>query len=303
MKYISFLVIIMGINTILGSSREVVTFDNQTLDFSFLYLYSHGIADTALQAHNIARAGAIGLPYITFDYPDSCLYHKGHHKYSIFNYLKLKWNFFVRGNYKESSLGQIYDIQALYKAYEQAIKELEYENKAKKIIIFGNSRGASTIIPMIALYKPKNIAAVIAMSPFDEIENILAHLKKRSKLGSIISLEKAQAITEYIFQKYSRYGVRLIDLIKKIDFSIPTLIICSKEDSLIPYQISVAVYSMLRNAGMKHIHLFITDHGAHGKILEGPDRKKCVSVIHAFYKKYHLPYNEELASLGDPLLL
>jgi hypothetical protein len=43
----------------------------------------------------------------------------------------------------------------------------------------------------------------------------------------------------------------------------------------------------------------IVDHGAHAKILVDKDGPRVRNAIHAFYKEYNLPYNQEWATQGQ----
>lgn len=84
-----------------------------------------------------------------------------------------------------------------------------------------------------------------------------------------------------------------------IDLEIPILIVCSKEDALIPSTSSIALFDALRKRGHKKAHLLVLDHGAHANILWGPDGHIYRNVVHAFYKLYGAPYNPVWAAQGE----
>ncbi len=89
---------------------------------------------------------------------------------------------------------------------------------------------------------------------------------------------------------------------ENISKDIPILIICSKEDQLVPLSSSINVYKKLIASGHKHTYIFVTDYGRHAKILRGADGEKYQYVVNAFYKKYNLPYCSTSAAKGEDLL-
>jgi hypothetical protein len=117
-----------------------------------------------------------------------------------------------------------------------------------------------------------------------------------------LPLSYGESLAEFLFKKYSRYGIRPIDVLDDVSHELPILIICSKEDQLVPYHSSVALYQKLVQSGHTHVYLLRLEHGKHAKLLSGNDGEKYRAVVHAFYKKYNLDHNEIYAAKGEFLL-
>lgn len=181
---------------------------------------------------------------------------------------------------QSSCLGQEADMAALH----QACKNYEQVN------LVGVSRGAATIFNYLAHYNPKNIALVIAESPFDHVRSIVHH-----KTG-FASFESTLPIS---FAQYDPKGPQPINGVEKIDRTIPILLVCSQEDSLIPVSSTRRLYEALRKTGHKKVHLLVTRYGKHANIINGKDGTLYRNVVHAFYKKYGKPYNAEWARAGQ----
>jgi len=259
------------------------------------YLFSHGIADTYKQAYKYVKTYKIGKntfhntqylitrPFLTFNYPDA---HEG----------------FLRINRNETSFAQDNEIARLKLRFEKTMRYAqEKEPGDNEIIIFGLSRGASAALNLVALYNLPAVKALVLESPFDSVATIIDNKRKQLHL-EWLSHDTGEYIMENIFRRYDRNGVRPIDLVSKIRKDLPILIICSKKDQLVPCHSSVKLYQKLKESGHNAVHLFITDHGKHSKILEAQDGDTYQAVVHAFYKKYGLPHNTEFALQGKKYL-
>jgi len=107
---------------------------------------------------------------------------------------------------------------------------------------------------------------------------------------------------EKIFCRYKRNGIRPIDMISDIRKDLPILIICSKEDPLVPCHSSIKLYQKFKKFGYSSVHLFVADHGKHSRILCDQSGNTYQAVVHAFYEKYGLPYNAKFALQGKKYL-
>jgi len=107
-----------------------------------------------------------------------------------------------------------------------------------------------------------------------------------------------QSLVESIFRRYKRDGISPIAILSQIP-DIPILIICSKEDKTVPFLSSVEIYKNLRALGHQHTHILIMDRGKHARMLHNVDGHIYQSVVHAFYKKYNLPYDPAIAMAGE----
>jgi hypothetical protein len=291
----------------------------------YIYIYSHGIADTAKQIEPYKRAQIVYGPSVTFNYPDSIHYEDPVHKkggsidtidtlddlaaleneaygLDLFEHNTIKkslasWFYrIIRGRYKYSSLGQDYDIQHLKEVYD--LVTALYPNA--KIVLIGLSRGAATIDTMHYKYDGmKQVVAILTDSEFDTMDTVIQNKLIQTGLWRIFSLKRAQALVEKIFSLYKRNGISPIQAIEHVDLSVPRLIVVSKGDTLVPSICGITLYKKLRAMGHEKVHLCILDRGAHGKVITGPDRANYQYITHAFYKHYGLPYDSVLAEQGE----
>jgi len=254
-------------------------------------LFSHGIADTYKQAYQYAKTYTkkgyvhtnqrylFHTPYVSFNYPDAT-------------------DKFYRVNWKETSFGQANEIGRLLLAYQRTIEK----HKNCNIILFGLSRGAANQTIFAGLYQFDNVKAIVLESPYSALNDIIRHMMNKKSLWWL-PVSYGETIAEFIFQRYTRHGFSPERCLENISKDIPILIICSKEDYLVPVSSSINIYKKLIAAGHKHTYIFITEHGEHSKILQGPDGERYQYVVNAFYKKYNLPHCRTSAAKGKQLLV
>lgn len=180
-------------------------------------------------------------------------------------------------NPNSSCLGQEADIAYLH----------EICKKYEKVRLFGISRGASTIANYAGLCQPHNLISLVLESPFDDVQTIIQHLTGRNNDDTSM------------YPNYKPCGIQPIKLVAQIPSSMPILIICSKQDTLIPVSSSANLYKKLRQTGHNNAYLLIVDHGSHANILNGKDGAMVKNVIHAFYRAQNQPHNSAWANLGQ----
>lgn len=253
-------------------------------------LFSHGIADTWKQVRQYAKSYPkqdtfhhnerylINTPYATFNYPDAT-------------------DRFYRVNYNETSFGQENEIGRLHNAY---LKTIEHFDNCD-IILWGLSRGASNLAIFAGRYQLDKVKAIVLESPYFAMSEVIISIMERKNL-SWLPLSYGETLAEFIFKKYTRHGYSPANCVENICKDTPIFITCSQEDDLVPYTSSINIYKKLVQCGHKHAYIFITEHGKHAAILQGPDGEKYQYVINAFYKKYNLPYNASDAEKGESLL-
>lgn len=253
------------------------------------YLFAHGIAETHEQAYWYTK-GKSNLPHIidgrvfTYDYPDTTQH-------------------FWRVNFTQTGLGQQNEIMGLKSAYEQALAKLAAEHKPQKFVLVGMSRGATTIVNFLGQYKPEHIQAAVVESPFDSTHSITKNILSKVYLDKIPGMQTiAHGIMSVLFWQHDTAGSHAIDAVVSIDKDLPMLLVCSKQDKLVPVESTVALYTALTDSGHTKAHIFIADNGRHGRLLHDADGHKYQQVVHAFYKKYGLPHDPEIAALGQSLL-
>ncbi len=271
-----------------------------------LFLFSHGIADTHRQAYRYSFCYPLNdvatelyvdqeyrdsrykygqnqrfimtSPFVTFDYPDATAR-------------------FYRINIRRSGLAQTIDIDRLANVFYKT-----HEEYRKDMILMGVSRGASTIITFMGQKNPHNVSALILESPFDAMETVIEYKIKQARLHKIPGMKQlSHAIVSSIFFKYHMNGIRPIDLITHIDNKVPILLICSREDTLVPPTSTINLYKALHINNRPNVHILMVPHGKHARILSGPDGDIYQNVGHAFLQAYHLPHDKNKAEAGQLL--
>lgn len=163
-------------------------------------------------------------------------------------------------------------------------------------ILMGVSMGASTILNYTSLYYTPDIKALIAETPFDEVESIL-----KSILGFTYEGLKNLAHS-WIYPLYNPNGIKPLFAIQKLPKELPILLVHASTDELIPLQCSRHLYYHLRQNGHRHVYLLELSAGKHANYIFAKDAQKYQETVHAFYKKYNLPHDETLARQGEKYL-
>jgi pimeloyl-ACP methyl ester carboxylesterase len=146
------------------------------------------------------------------------------------------------------------------------------EKKPGQIVLLGFSMGASTSI--MAAAQNKDVAAVIADSPFADLTNYLdENLSVWSKLPSI-PFNKPTLISMRLLTGIDTSKVKPIEKIKEISPR-PILLIHSKDDKSIPIENS---YSLQKAAG-ENAQLWETEGVGHIKSYEGYPEEYVENVI------------------------
>ncbi len=257
-------------------------------------VFSHGIADTYKQAFWYAKSYThnetkhtndrylFSCPFVTFNYPDAT---EGP----------------LRVRYQETSFGQRNEMKRLHSAYKKATNWAQQKWNDCNIILFGLSRGASNVGIFAGTHELEHVKAIILESPYFNLSEVISNMLQRSGLGWI-PLSYGESVAEFIFKRYNRHGASPATTVDNIPLDMPILIICSKEDQLVPWTSSLNVYKKLIETGHKNTHILILDHGKHAKILSGESGDVYQAVTHAFFKKYNLSYSPSKAMDGEFLL-
>jgi|GEM_PF-610638 hypothetical protein len=254
-------------------------------------LFSHGIADTRLQAYRYAQ--------ITPNGPlnDRYIINNQHHILISFNYPDAGKSYHI--NRKETSLAQENEVKSLHEAHANIHQDLG-------IVGLGVSRGASAFFVWLGTHpdesKIQNIRALVLESPFDSIDSVLRYIIGEKLYKSVRIRAFCHGLVSFIFSKYDKNYITPIEAAPKVPKNIPILIICSEEDTRVPADLSKKLYDELRATGHDAAHFVKLKYGFHGKLIESADSETYRNVVHAFYKKYELPHHEEYAQLGQSIL-
>jgi len=193
-------------------------------------------------------------------------------------------------DFTKLNLAQEADINALFKTYTDHIEKYP----ATDIVLYGVSRGASTICTFMGKHQPQNVKALVLESPFDSIPHFLKHSQKTSYISGIANklLPKVTA--------YNPNGESPITSIANISKDIPILLVGSYFDDVVPLQCSQSLARKFSKLGHHKVHLLVLNKSSHSGYAfdDYADKIKYETVVHAFYKHYGLPYDDTLASQG-----
>ena len=271
----------------------------------FVYLFSHGIYNDASLAYyyeNIQTSNKlIGTPdYLQLNYKsglkhvwnindpqDANLWVIRQPLYT-FNFPDAQHGF----DRTQTSLGQDNEIRILANAYEK-IKE-------NKVILVGMSRGATAILSFLGTRNAESVSAAVLESPFDSVLSMLDTHCGAFWLSFMPTI--LYTTPNIFFGKFDRFGICPIKVISKINNAIPILIIASCKDTYVPMANSAALYSKFYEYGFAHVYFLLLDAGQHGYLLDDENEHIYLNTVHAFYKKYNLPYHAACAAQGEELL-
>lgn len=241
---------------------------NHNTDYSTVLIFSHGFS-----CHHGCGGGLISkldnknIPCFSFDYPD------------------------VQEGIKQTSFGQENEIAIL----KNTINQIRQRYKNVRIIIYGVSRGASTIITTLATLNDQElnaIAAVILESPFDHIRSVIASIFNKTFILSYAT-GLGLKVMERIAGKFDSQGISPLTSAAHIQRKdIPMLIVCSRQDLLVTWESSTHLYQQLVRDGHTEAHLLVLPEGRHGALCSN---QAFCGVLHTFYQHYNLPYNTEHA--------
>ncbi len=285
-KKINFFWVIIVLYSFSYSAEPNITFHECSLlsPEKIGYIFAHGLGATQEQAALFLATSdhwVINKPAVLFDFPDS--------KNNVMDF-----------HYELVNLGQKLDIERLDFTLTIALEKLQNH----KFILSGISRGASTILNYTALHNNDHIAALVLESPFDTITNVIKHLLKRFHINWIpFSKEIGLKLAKRNFPLLNINGIFPLDVVHKIPSHIPILIIHTKHDKTISINSSRSLYKALLLSGHANTYLLELASGDHGKLILGPEADLYKCVVHAFYKKFNLPYNNAYAQRGQTMLL
>lgn len=240
---------------------------------SVKFIFCHGLGANKAQIAYYHKSGYskefdfITDDFVTFDFED------------------------VKSGVENSNLGQEGDINSLSKEVDIILKE----NPEEQIVLFGLSRGATTILNYAGSLPKKvqnNIKALVVEAPFDDLRTIIHNKISQFYLNWIPLIDSiAFSLTNNVaFRKYNDKGLKPINSVLSIPTNIPILFVHSKEDYLIPATCSKNLYNILKNRGHKDIYYLQLPNGSHANY-----QFKChnlyAGMVHAFYKKYGIKYD------------
>jgi hypothetical protein len=253
------------------------------------HFYAHGIADTKDQAYCYTPYDIQGknnaypiLPQnvYTFDMPDATTK-------------------FWRVNFTKTDLAQSTEISTIYHHYHTYLMNLKKQHNNIALLNFGLSRGGSGQICFAGLFNIPHTKIMIIESAFDTMEHVAVHMLKKVGLeNNKWAIKCAESLISKVFMKYKSDGIKPIDMVKTIRSDMAILFVCVKNDALVPYESTIALYKAAIATNHPHAYILILDQGEHAKILSGPEGYIYQQVAHAFMKKYGFDHDPSLAEQG-----
>jgi hypothetical protein len=256
-----------------------------------IFLYAHGLGSNQHQARKLYtrfrldntenKHWLIDGPIALFDFPDAT-------------------DVPDQSNAAFVNLGQQLDLERLHFAYEETLKQ----DPDCTIVLIGLSRGAATVLNYVSLYKPARLKGVIAESPFDSFDSLVKHIQKRLHL-TWMPLSIGKSIMSFRFPILDINGVVPSKTIDWFPADVPLLFVHSREDRVVPVESSRALYHHLVTKGHEHVYYLELEHGAHGKVMWGPDAALYQEAVHGFFKRYAIadyetPVTDQTLSVYQP---
>lgn len=176
----------------------------------------------------------------------------------------------------EGDLAGSSDVQQNIRTIEQCIKD--YPNK--KIVLFGCSRGAATVVTTLAnLNKDllSHIALAIVEAPFDTVENVVNASSYIPSLG-MFYLRR--------FTKYEDKQQSPFDAVNgNFPVDIPIAFVTSKVDDRVPVENTMRLINVLNEKGHKKLHHLMLEDKHHSLMFMDDKYVEFVKELYEMYIK------------------
>jgi len=186
------------------------------------------------------------------------------------------------------NLAQEADIEALSKSYNKHITEYPDSD----VTGFATSRGAATTFSAIAQNKLPLVKIVILEGIFDSIPHLLKHKFK-------LTYKMVRSIITKV-TSYKNNGISPDQSVSTYPKDLPTLLVSSKKDEVVPHCCTKSLYRKLKDRGCK-VHFLVLENAGHSgySTHNQQDKDLYEQVLHAFYKHYDQAHDPRLAELGS----
>lgn len=189
-------------------------------------------------------------------------------------------------DYRKINFGQSDDIATLQNIYNQHVQK--YPNT--KIIMYGVSRGAATVFNWLS--KNKNqidltmIKGVILEGVYDDIRNIFPLQWWYNLSGRICNFFGYNNVCDYLLEHITKYrfdGESPLKSVSEYPDNLPTLIITSKEDDVIPHSSTLNLYNEIVKNNKK-CSIVILDKSTHSEYMynNDSDKTKYINSVNLF---------------------
>ena len=242
-------------------------------------VFCHGIIDNQHQVQNYLNRSIFGKIY-SFDFPDT----RPHYSWDLNGLISRISSLFGRSTLKpfgkqvnrdQMFMGQDLDIVQL--------KEALQKQSDKKLILYGVSRGASTIVSHLGqIQDAKNIQAIVLESPAADMLDGIANFS--AKLG----IPLPQSLFRLIFYRYPEHPYTPVTAVSDIaNRDLPIFIIYTREDTTVHPAQSWILYKAFKEKGFKNVYIQEVKTGRHCNLhLEKTFETDYCEPIKAFYNAH-----------------
>ena len=154
-------------------------------------------------------------------------------------------------------------------------------NPCYKIVLFGQSMGASAVCNFAGEKNNYNVVGVIEDCGFDNAYKQILYLFNRTK----IKLKLFFKVFTFYSNKKNGYNLKEVDCLKQLkNTHIPLLIIHGSDDHFVPTEMAYNIYN---SANEFEREIYVAKDARHTKSFE-VDEKKYKNVIYNFLDKYKI---------------
>lgn len=235
-----------------SESPKLIALNETETDPSTVFLFAHGIDPRASVAISQPTAyiknGAIDSTCYTFSFNDSV---------------------------NTLNFGQERDCKLLLDAYTQ----VQQKHPHASIVLIGISRGASTIINMLAQEQGdwSPVKAVILESPFMSVDSLIEHISNSYTYYVPYGKNMLQKII-YSLPLYNPYGIQTINMIPQFPQQIPVFIGYSTADKTVAPGDAQTIIALLQNQGNK-VTTYMAENARHSTLGTHADYCKAVRLF------------------------
>lgn len=173
--------------------------------------------------------------------------------------------------------------------YLKAVRDCITEHPTKRIVLFGTSRGASTVLVALRHLSPENrkhIALVLVEGPFDTMHHVT-----NWRYGHAAPLLRWLLKT---FALYSETQKSPLDVVRDPHFpvNIPLGFIRSAVDTIVPPECTRTLFGALQQRGHPHLYELVLERSHHSRmpIDDEKDQEQYLRYVYDLYKRY-IPLN------------
>lgn len=205
------------------------------------------------------------------------------------------WFFEYNDTDARTNLAQTGDYSSLNDAHDQFLNTTDNA----PCVLVGLSRGGSTALMFTALYKPRNVKALIVEAPFAHVDDVAYQLGVHYLPWAPYKKDIALLVMKYLFPLFDPNHASPLERVIKIDPTIPVLFIYSDQDEVVQSHSTQRLVNALRQSGHSHLYACRLKSGKHGYLTYNDHVRQ---ITNAFLAHYNLPHDQTLAHAGSEKL-